>query len=108
VFAALYDATGTRIIIEASALAPDETLAHWSRESLSAAMRFIGDGAVRYADIIRDRLGPDAAIVRETPPLAGTIGQMASRSPERAVLPHAVVPIYIRRPDAELARSRRR
>jgi hypothetical protein len=32
---------------------------------------------------------------------------MAAAAPERAVLPHAVVPIYIRRPDAELARLER-
>jgi len=35
------------------------------------------------------------------------VGLIAAAYPERAVLPHAVVPIYVRRPDAELARSRK-
>ena len=35
------------------------------------------------------------------------VGLIAAEDPERAVLPHAVVPIYVRRPDAELARSRK-
>jgi tRNA A37 threonylcarbamoyladenosine modification protein TsaB len=42
-----------------------------------------------------------------TPPLAPAIARLALAHPERAVPPHAVVPIYIRRPDAELARERR-
>jgi hypothetical protein len=67
--------------------------------------RFVGDGAVRYGDVIHERLGSTTAIV-EPPPLAAIIGRMASRSPERAVSPHAVVPIYIRKPDAELAKIR--
>ena len=67
---------------------------------------FIGDGAVRYAADIRARYG---AGVHTLPPpsLAGTIGRMAAADPSRAVHPHALAPIYIRRPDAELARARR-
>jgi hypothetical protein len=40
------------------------------------------------------------------PALAVPAGRLAARAPERAVLPHAVVPIYVRRSDAELARER--
>jgi hypothetical protein len=51
-------------------------------------------------------LAPDAPVV--TPPLlAGLVGQIAAENPSRAVLPHAIVPIYVRRSDAELARARR-
>jgi hypothetical protein len=39
-------------------------------------------------------------------PLAGTIARMTAAQPHRAVLPHAIVPLYVRRPDAELARDR--
>ena len=68
-------------------------------------IRFVGDGAVRYASIVQARLGSDAAIVAP-PPLAPVIGRIAAAFPDRAQLPHAIVPIYVRRPDAELARDR--
>ncbi len=74
--------------------------------STGIAPVFIGDGAVRYEAAIRERFGPGARIL-PAPPLAGIIGQLAAAAPDRAVLPHAVVPIYVRRPDVELARSRR-
>jgi tRNA threonylcarbamoyladenosine biosynthesis protein TsaB len=104
VFAALYDATGTRTLTEPTALPPGRTLEVWA-DVHGGPVRFIGDGAVRYAEIIRGRVGPVGEIV-PAPALAAIIGRMASSAPERAVLPHAVVPIYIRRPDAELARAK--
>jgi len=67
---------------------------------------FVGDGAIRHQDVLRSTLG-DAAVIVSPPPLAGVIGQIAAANPERAVLPHAIVPIYVRRSDAELARDRR-
>jgi tRNA threonylcarbamoyladenosine biosynthesis protein TsaB len=103
VFAALYDPTGVQPIIEPSARSPDRTLDAWDHVA-SGSIRFIGDGAMRYADIIRDRLGGGPEIL-PAPPLAGIIGRVAAGSPERAVLPHAIVPIYIRKPDAEIARD---
>jgi ribosomal-protein-alanine N-acetyltransferase len=41
-------------------------------------------------------------------PLAEAIARIAGRAPDRAVAPHAVRPVYIRRPDAEVARERAR
>jgi tRNA threonylcarbamoyladenosine biosynthesis protein TsaB len=105
VFASLYDATGTRVIEPASSLAPLATLEAWGLRD-AGIVRFIGDGATRYEGVIRSHLGASAEI-RSTPPLAGVIGRIAATFPERAVLPHAVVPIYVRRSDAELARARR-
>jgi tRNA threonylcarbamoyladenosine biosynthesis protein TsaB len=67
---------------------------------------FVGDGAVRYREVIDDRLG-SRAIVSEPPLLAPAIARIAFRHPERAVAPHEIVPVYVRRPDAELARERR-
>jgi tRNA threonylcarbamoyladenosine biosynthesis protein TsaB len=103
VFAALYDASGTTVLRPATSLTPDRTLDGWGD---AGPLRFIGDGAVRYEAVIRERLGSAPAIV-PSPPLAGVIGRLAVAHRERAVLPHAVVPIYIRRSDAELARARR-
>jgi tRNA threonylcarbamoyladenosine biosynthesis protein TsaB len=105
VFASLYDGTGVRRLKEPSSLPPAQTLEAWG-PALSGTVRFIGDGATRYEVLIRERLGP-AVHILSTPPLAGIVGRLAAAAPERAVLPHAVVPIYIRRPDVELARSRR-
>ncbi len=107
VFAAVYDPSGARIV-EPSALDPQHTL---DQEAWKSAMdghhvRFIGDGAVRYAGVIRDQLG-DIEIV-DPPPLAAVVARIAIAFPDRAVAPHAVVPIYIRKPDAELARVKSR
>jgi tRNA threonylcarbamoyladenosine biosynthesis protein TsaB len=106
VFASLYEPGGERLIVEASALPPDRTLDHWA-ESTAVHVRFIGDGAVRYADLIRGSAGQDVDIM-PPPALAGIIGRIAYEAPDRARLPHAIVPIYIRRPDAELAREKQR
>jgi tRNA threonylcarbamoyladenosine biosynthesis protein TsaB len=104
VFAALYDPAGARVLVEPSALAPKDTLTAWRAAIAEGPVLFIGDGAVRYQAVLRDALGPDVWI-GESPPLAGVIGRIAHASPDRAVLPHAVVPIYVRRPDAEIARE---
>jgi tRNA threonylcarbamoyladenosine biosynthesis protein TsaB len=104
VFATLYDPSGTRVAIEPSAMRPGATLDAWRAALHGREVRFVGDGAVRYAELIRERLGAKVDIVAP-PPLAPIVGRLALASPERAVSPHAVVPIYIRRPDAELARA---
>lgn len=101
VFAALYAPDG-RVVIEPSSLPPERTLESW--KPVPAGTRFIGDGAIRYRNTI-ERLAASADVIDDVPPLAGVIGQIAAEQPERAVVPHAIVPIYIRRPDAELARD---
>jgi tRNA threonylcarbamoyladenosine biosynthesis protein TsaB len=68
---------------------------------------FHGDGAIRYRAQIFAAMGPSAQILESVAPLAGAIGRIAAAQPDRAVLPHAVVPIYIRKPDAEIARDQR-
>ena len=107
VFAALYDST-RRAVVAPTAATPDATLAAWAALTASGNLTFIGDGAARYADVIRASAGQRAAILAPAPLLAGAIGRIAWEERARAVLPHAIVPIYIRRPDAELARARRR
>jgi tRNA threonylcarbamoyladenosine biosynthesis protein TsaB len=107
VFAVLFDAAAGRALTEPSSLPPAETLAAWQMAGVSGEVRFVGDGAVRYRPAIEAALGARALILPEAPPLAGFIGRIAAEQPERAVLPHAVVPIYVRRPDAELARGAR-
>jgi tRNA threonylcarbamoyladenosine biosynthesis protein TsaB len=107
VFATLYDAS-RRPIAGPTSANPEATLTAWSALAPLEAVTFIGDGAVRYADVIRARAGGRASLIEPAPLLAGAIGRIASRHRDGAVLPHAVVPIYVRKPDAELARARRR
>jgi tRNA threonylcarbamoyladenosine biosynthesis protein TsaB len=104
VFAQVFD--GTRPMSEAVSAAPQPALdAH---AALLDSAAFHGNGAVRYREEILAALGSAVRIAEEVPPLAGAIGLIAASQPDRAVLPHAVVPIYVRRPDAEIARGRRR
>ena len=107
VFAVLYDAAADRALTEPSSLPPVDTLAAWKALGVTGSVRFVGDGAVRYRTTVEAELGARALMLPEPPPLAGFIGRIAAEHPERAVLPHAVVPIYVRRPDAELARGKR-
>ena len=107
VFAAIYDPSSLAPIVEPTSASPAATLEAWGSHAAARRLQFIGDGAFRYRDEITARLGARAEIVGEVPPLAGIIGAIAHERASLAVLPHAVVPIYIRRPDAELARARR-
>ena len=108
VFASLYSADGRTVMEPPTALAPHVTLDTWTRSlPPDARIAFAGDGAVRYADVIRERLGERASVPQQAPSLAGSIGLIAAADPARAVAPHALVPLYVRRPDAELARDRR-
>ncbi len=69
-----------------------------------------GDGVARYRELVIERLGSRARPVEPLPPLAPTIARIAAREAAagRAVAPHAIRPVYVRRPDAELARDRDR
>jgi tRNA threonylcarbamoyladenosine biosynthesis protein TsaB len=86
--------------------APPRVALQLHHEALEGA-EFHGDGAVRYRDEIQAVRGVSAIVAVATPPLAGAIGRIAAGRADQAVLPHAIVPIYVRRPDAEIARDRR-
>jgi tRNA threonylcarbamoyladenosine biosynthesis protein TsaB len=106
VFAALYAPDARTLVLEPSAERPERTLERWARSRPAGPVRFVGDGAGRYRDAIA-RLDPPASIVPAMPPLAGVVGEIAHEQAGSAVAPHGVVPIYIRRSDAELARDRK-
>jgi tRNA threonylcarbamoyladenosine biosynthesis protein TsaB len=107
VFAAVYESGGRAPIAEPTALSPGATLTSLGRVAAGRRLRFVGDGAVRYAEVIAAALGADADVDPVVPRLAASIALIAAEAPERAVAPHAVAPVYVRRPDAELARDRR-
>jgi tRNA threonylcarbamoyladenosine biosynthesis protein TsaB len=70
---------------------------------------FTGDGAAMYQDAIRAALGQHARFTDPTAPsLAGAMAALAKQEFLKGLrpLPHAIRPLYVRRSDAELARTR--
>lgn len=82
--------------------APEATLARWSSLGYQPDI-WIGDGTAVYATMIDGR-----GEVLKTEPIAAAIGRLAvSRCrTERPIDPAAIQPLYVRRPDAEVARDR--
>lgn len=66
---------------------------------------FVSPGAVRGGDEVTAAF-PGATFATYLEPLAAVAAQTALDHPELAIAPHGVRPIYLRRPDAELARAR--
>ena len=99
-----------RVVAEPVARAPVALLDTWADTLATHRVWVIGDGVAAYRSVLSERLGADSRSIDEIPSLAGTMAVMASaeRWARRAVAPHALRPIYVRRPDAELARERRR
>jgi tRNA A37 threonylcarbamoyladenosine modification protein TsaB len=80
---------------------PAATLTRWHDAGTTPDV-LVGDGAIAYAQAI-----PPQISTLEQLPLAGVIGQMAiaRASAGDTVAPAGVQPLYIRRPDAEIARD---
>ncbi len=106
VFAALYSSDGTTEMVPPVSAAPETVLHTWAGIAATADMIFIGDGAVKHRTLLEREVGARTLIV-DAPALAGLIGQIAAGNLGRATLPHAIIPIYVRKSDAELARARR-
>jgi len=65
----------------------------------------VGDGAVRYGSVLRERL-PAAELVDAPRPLAEAAAVLAVARSGQAGSPHALRAVYLRRPDVEIARDR--
>ena len=63
---------------------------------------------MRYRDVIAARAAPAATSSRACRLLAAVVAELAEAAAARGLAgpPHAVRPLYVRRPDAELARER--
>jgi tRNA threonylcarbamoyladenosine biosynthesis protein TsaB len=113
VFSALYRVTARAQfepdrLIEldaASVAAPSDTLARWA-DRLEPFATFVGDGATMYAEVIRERFASPR--IEPAPLVAGAVGRLAIVRARRneTIGPSAVRPLYVRRPDAELARDK--
>lgn len=115
VFAALYRADGeTLTILEPATVGrPSDVAARLTTHhdetvtphDAGRPLIVIGDAVPSTSDVLRDAFG-DGATLLDAPPLAGLLAEAAAAAPALAVRPHAVVPVYVRRPDAELGRER--
>ena len=89
---------------------PAVVLERWGDRLRHGSAWVIGDGVAASRSLLDARLGPGSRQLDATPRLAGVMAAMAVQAPwrDRAGAPHALQPVYVRRPDAELARERRR
>ena len=102
VYAALYE--GGREITPPTVAAPEPLLATMP----AGGILFLGDGAATFRDLIGRTLGERARFADPiTPPIAGTMALLATEAARAgdAPPPHAIRPLYVRRPDPELVRE---
>ena len=111
VFAALYARAvgGERLVAPPAAGAPADVLDRWADQLADRAVAFGGDGIASSRDVLEARLGARATLSGPLSPLAPILARLAAERAARGetVSPHAIQPVYVRRPDAELARDRR-
>ena len=109
VFATLIDASTGTTLETPTAANPEALLESWRAHLAGRRAVFIGDAAPRDSSVIA-RHGGDRWQVRTPSPLAVQIGQLGRQRAARgeAGPPHALEPIYVRRPDAEIERENRR
>lgn len=86
---------------------PAVVLARW-RDHGYVPDVLVGDGALTYRTIVEGAIA-GVRIVDPVPPFAEQVAHLAiARAAQGGALsPHAIAPLYVRRPDAELARARR-
>jgi tRNA threonylcarbamoyladenosine biosynthesis protein TsaB len=87
---------------------PEEIATRWATTFGITKIRLAGNGAQRYLNTW-ESTGIMPEIIPEPASLAPAIGQLARQAGNEAIIsPHAIHPLYIRKPDAELARERRK
>ena len=104
VFATLMDKRSGQTIEPPIAANPSSLIDQWRERLGERTALFIGDAAARDRAII-DRVGAGRWRTAAPAPLAPQIAILAQRG--GAGPPHALEPIYVRRPDAEIERERR-
>jgi tRNA threonylcarbamoyladenosine biosynthesis protein TsaB len=89
---------------------PAAAIERWGNRLRHVSAWVIGDGVAGSRPLLDARLGPASRQLDDTPLLAGAMAAMAVQEPwcGQAGTPHGLQPVYVRRPDAELARERRR
>ena len=87
----------------------EEMLGAWAAHFRGRRVCFVGDGALMCRQVLTECLKDAAQFIEPLPCLASSVALIAAERAAAggAVLPHAIRPIYVRRPDAELARAAR-
>lgn len=112
VFAALYEQTGeprvSRMMAEPIAASPVTLLELWRPQLEGHTALFIGDAVDRDRAAIADA-GHGQWSIRVPGPLAQAIAELGAIRARAGLAgpPHALTPIYVRRPDPEIERERR-
>ena len=109
VFATLIDRRSGSTVETPVATHPRSLLDAWQRHLVDRRAIFIGDAAIRDASIIEEA-GKGRWETRPPTELAPQIAILGGRRAMKgeAGPPHALEPIYVRRPDAEIERDNRR
>lgn len=108
VFATLIDRRSGATLETPAAANPKLLLDSWRPHLANRRAIFIGDAAARDASLIQ-QAGAGKWEARAPAPLAPQIAAIGRRLAQegKAGPPHALEPIYVRRPDAEIERERR-
>ena len=108
VFATLIDRRSGETLESPAAANPKTLLDAWRSHLANRSAIFIGDAATRDAALITE-VGTGAWQTQHPAPLAPQIALLGWRRAQQghAGPPHALEPIYVRRPDAEIERERR-
>lgn len=109
VFATMIDARSRASLAAAVAESPAAVLERWRSHLAGQPVVFIGDAVTRDQALL-EGAGNGAWQIRRPEPLAPQIAMLARRlaAQGKAGPPHALVPIYVRRSDAEIDRDKRR
>lgn len=88
---------------------PEEVAPRWLSMAGTGEVAVVGSAAVATAACWADAHGRLRARLLDPPPLAGIMASLGAQSVAGGLAgpPHALAPLYVRRPDAEVARDRR-
>ena len=108
VFATIIDARTRATLDDPVAESPGAVLDRWRSHLAGRHAVFIGD-AVQRDEALISKAGNGQWHVQPPDPLAPQVAVLARRLAEqgKAGPPHALIPIYVRRPDAEIDRDER-
>ena len=94
---------GAEQLIEASVGTPEDVVRVVRALRVDGPAVIVGIGLERHAEVIGQLDIPIEPVSRS---LAEVAARIAARRPDLVTSPHALRPLYVRRPDAELARER--
>lgn len=103
VFAREFRFDGAQMIAQAEPVVTPPASLTWT--PFGTGVSIVGNGAVKHAEALRHK-ADDIADVSE--PIAAGAARLAARGHFTQVSPHALRPLYVRRPDVEIARERGR